>query len=95
MSTTQRDWLSKWMPLLVAIATNGILVAYGYGKLEQRFSPIEAHVLSDTTEKAMALFVSRQEFGQRNETRDRELADVKSTLREINAKLDRILEARE
>lgn len=94
MSTSQRDFLSKWMPLLVAVATNGILVAYGYGKLEQRLSPIEAHVLSDTTERAMAFFVTRQEFGQRNDTRDRELADVKTSLREINAKLDRILEAR-
>jgi hypothetical protein len=53
------------------------------------------HVLSDTTEKAMALFVTRQEFSQRTETRDREIADMKLTLREINAKLDRILEARE
>jgi hypothetical protein len=83
------------MPLIVALTTNGVIVAYGYGKLEQRISPIEMHVLSDTTEKAMALFVTRQEFSQRTETRDREIADMKLTLREINAKLDRILEARE
>jgi hypothetical protein len=95
MSTTQREWFSRWMPLLVAIATNGILVAYGYGKLEQKLAPLEAHVFTDTTERAMALFVTRQEFGQRNDTRDRELADVKASLREINAKIDRLLESRE
>ena len=95
MSTNQREWFSRWMPLLVALATNGILVAYGYGKLEQRLAPLEAHVLSDTTERAMALFVTRQEFSQRTETRDRELADVKASLREINAKIDRLLEARQ
>lgn len=92
MSTPQREMLSKWLPLIVALVTNFIVVAYGYGKLEQRLAPVETHVSVDTTERALALFITRAEFQQRSETRDRELADLKVALQQMNQKLDRILE---
>lgn len=85
MSTHQKEWLSKWLPLIFTVASNLVIVAYGYGQLHQRIIPLEQHMLYDTTEKAMQLFVTRQEFAQRTETRDREL-------KEIGAKLDRLIE---
>jgi hypothetical protein len=87
MSNVQKDWLSKWAPLVVAIITNLILVAYSYGKLEQRLAPIEKHQDRSSTD-----FVTRNEFTQRTETRDREMADLKQSLRDMNVKLDRLLE---
>ena len=83
MSNVQKEWWSKWAPLAVAIVTNLILVAYSYGKLEQRLNPLEKH-----QENA----ISRYEFTQSTTTRDRELQDVKSALRDMDAKLDRLLE---
>lgn len=87
MSNVQKDWLSKWAPLVVAIVTNLILVAYSYGKLEQRLGPIEKHIDRSSTD-----FVTRNEFIQRTDTRDREMADLKQAIRDIDAKLDRLLE---
>jgi len=87
MSTPQRDWVSKWAPLVVALATNCALVAYGYGQLNQRLVPLERH-----ESKAFETFVTRAEFSQRSTTRDVELAQLHQLLRDLNAKMDRLLE---
>lgn len=92
MSAAQKEWISKWLPLVIAIASNLILVAYGYGKLEQRLGPLETHVATDTTEHALNMFVTRVEFTQQNLSRDKELAELRIGIREMNAKLDRLLE---
>lgn len=92
MSTAQRDWLSKWLPLVVAIGANVVTIAYSYGKLEQRLTPIEEYVRTYTHERASASFVTRPEFTNQKSVRDREVDELKQTLREINAKLDRLIE---
>lgn len=92
MSDQTKDWLSKWAPLLFAIATNISVVAYGYGKMAQRIEPLEEHAALHTTEKAISLFVTRSEFSMSNMARDRELADIKAGLAAANDKLDRLIE---
>ena len=92
MSDQAKDWLSKWAPLLFAIATNISVVAYGYGKMAQKIEPLEEHATLHTTEKAISLFVTRSEFAMSNMARDRELADFKSGLAAANDKLDRLIE---
>lgn len=92
MSDQTKDWLSKWAPLLFAIATNISVVAYGYGKMAQKIEPLEEHATLHTTEKAISLFVTRSEFAMSNMARDRELADIKAGLASANDKLDRLIE---
>jgi hypothetical protein len=92
MSDQTKDWLSKWAPLLFAIATNISVVAYGYGKMGQRIDPLEEHASTHTTEKAISLFVTRSEFAMSNIARDRELSDIKTSLISANDKLDRLIE---
>lgn len=98
MSDQTKDWLSKWSPLLFAIATNISVVAYGYGKMAQKIEPLEEHATLHTTEKAISLFVTRSEFAMSNMARDRELADIKATVKEmkdeVNRKLDKLLEVK-
>ena len=87
MSTTQRDSILRWLPIAVTIMTNLVLVAYGYGQLNQRVTPLEKH-MSD----AQTTFVTRNEFSQRVSSRDREMNDLKDRLERIDVKLDRLLE---
>jgi hypothetical protein len=92
MSTAQKDWLSKWLPLIVAVGANFVTIAYGYGKLEQRVAPIETYVATQTHEKMATLFVTRAEFVTRTAQRDREMETQAAWLARIEAKLDRVLE---
>jgi hypothetical protein len=91
-----RERVTRWVPVLVAtliaIGSNAIFVSYLFGKMEQRIVPVEEHVRTDTTERLLQLFITRTEFHQRTDTRDREMADMKATLREMNNKIDRLLE---
>ena len=92
MSSAQKDWLSKWLPLLIAILSQIAIVAYGYGKIEQRINPLEQHVLTDTTEKSITLFVTRSEWEQMNRSRAQQLEEQTKRLERIEAKLDRLIE---
>lgn len=92
MSIAQKDWLSKWLPLVVAIGANVATIAYGYGRLEQRLAPIEIFVRENSFEKHVQAFTPRSEFATQKQVRDREVDELKQTLREINAKLDRLIE---
>lgn len=76
MSTQQKDWISKWLPLIFAIGANVVTIAYGYGQLTQRIEPIERHVA-----EAAQTSVTRHEFN-----------DLKSRLDRMESKLDRLLE---
>lgn len=87
MSASQKEALTYWMPLVVTLFTNIALVAYGYGQLQQRISPIEKHV-----ELSAQSYVTRQEYVQKISDRDREMSNLREDLRSINAKLDRIIE---
>jgi ubiquinone biosynthesis protein UbiJ len=87
MSTTQKESILRWLPIAVTILTNLILVAYGYGQLNQRVVPLEKYVA-----EAPASVVSRNEFNQRVAYRDREMNDMKDRLERMDGKLDRLLE---
>lgn len=92
MSTQQKDWVSKWLPLIVSIMTSVGTVAYAYGRLEQRLAPMEAFMRENSFERHAQVFTPRTEFHAQKSTRDRELDELKGTLREINSKLDRLIE---
>lgn len=92
MSASQKDWISKWLPLIFAVGANIVTVAYGYGKLEQRLDPIERYVQTYTHERAVQSFVTRSEFTQRTATRDREMDELRAQYRDIIARLDRVIE---
>jgi hypothetical protein len=92
MSATQKDWISKWLPLIFAVGANIVTVAYGYGKLEQRLDPIERYVQTYTHERAVQSFVTRTEFTQQITTRDREMNELRAQYRDIIARLDRMIE---
>jgi hypothetical protein len=83
MSNTQRDSILRWLPIAVTILTNLIIVAYGYGQINQRIVPLEKYIEDAPT---------RNEFNQRNATRDREIEDLKDRIVRMDAKLDRLLE---
>jgi len=87
MSVNTRDALTRWLPLAVAIITNLVLVAFGYGQLQQRIAPIENHATS-----APAVYVPRTEYAAAIASRDREMGDLRETLRTMDAKLDRLIE---
>jgi hypothetical protein len=92
MSQVQKDMLARWAPLLVALVTNLIVVAYGYGKLEQRLSPIEGQLAGLQHDKLAGIYVTRVEFQMRTTQRDREMANHAEWMGRIESKLDRLLE---
>ena len=92
ISHEQKDFLSKWAPLVVALITNAVVVAYGYGKLEQRMAPIEIQLSALAHDKLSVNYVTRSEFTMRTQQRDREMERQSEWLNRIEAKLDRVLE---
>lgn len=92
MSTQQRDLLAKWLPVVIALLTNAMVVAYGYGRLEQRLNPIEQSIASLAYDKLSGSFVTRTEFNTRTTQRDREMGVQNAWLARIEDKLDRLLE---
>ena len=86
MSESQKDTLSRWLPTMVAIAAiigNILYLGARAGALEQRIN---------YTENALQHAVTRAEYQADKNASANQLADLKTTLREINAKLDRIVE---
>ena len=81
MSASQKEWLSRWLPLVVAVGANLVTIAYGYGKLEQRVAPLENHANAVSYEKLHGQFVTRGE-----------ISELRTDIRELNAKVDRLLE---
>jgi hypothetical protein len=94
MSDKSKELASRWGPLVVSIVINLILVAYGYGQMVQRLTPLEEHAKIHTVESDIKLFVTKSEWSLRNDTRDREVTDMKETLRRIESKLDRSISDR-
>lgn len=88
MSESQKDVLSRWLPTVVAIAAivgNIIWLGARAGALEQRIT---------YTEAALGQTVTRAEYQADKSAVANQLADMKTTLREINTKIDRLVEIR-
>lgn len=99
MSAATKESLARWMPVLFYVLTNLAVIAYGYGKVDQRIIPLEHHVSMDTTENAMKLFPTKAEFEMRNTTRDKELNELRQDIKEFrqelrdnNARMDKIID---
>lgn len=88
MSEIQKDTLRGWMPTIVAIVAiigNILWLGSRAGALEQRIN---------YTETALQQAVTRAEYQADKSAAANQLGDVKTTLREINTKIDRLVERR-
>lgn len=92
MSDKAKESLSRWMPLVISILSYVAIGAFTYGKLDQRMIPLESHLVSASTENQIKMFVTRTEWGQMNDSREREMAELKASIRNIDSKLDRLIE---
>lgn len=88
MSTESRDALSRWLPTLVALAAiigNILWLGRQAGVLEQRII---------TNEQALTKVISRDEYEADKRASAFRMDDTKQSLRDINAKLDKLIEQR-
>lgn len=88
MSDLQKDAVARWLPTLVAIAAivgNIMWLGARAGAIEQRIT---------YTESALSQTVTRAEYQSDRSATANQLDDVKMTLREINTKIDRLVEMR-
>jgi hypothetical protein len=88
MSEQQKDAVSRWLPTIVAIAAivgNIVWLGARAGALEQRIT---------YTESALVQTVTRAEYQADKSATANQLGDMKTTLREINTKIDRLVEMR-
>lgn len=92
MSNENKEAMARWLPLVVSIISYVVIIGMAYGRLDQRLVPLETHIATNTTENQIKIFVTRAEWMQRNDSRDKELAELKTALRDINSKLDRLIE---
>ena len=92
MSASQKDFLSKWGPLILSIFANLAIVAYSYGKAEARLIHIENQVAAVSREKLVAYLVTRNEYEARVAVRNREMDQNREDHLKIMEKLDRLIE---
>lgn len=86
MSDNQKDQLSRWMPTLVAIlAIVGQVFYFGQrlGANEQRLESVHGIAVNS---------VSRSEYISDKTSAAVQVADVKTALRDLNQKMDRLIE---
>lgn len=92
--------ISRWLPLIVSLAVNVYLVGYKLGNLEARLLSVEEATVLHVADKIVhmpldrkyELFVPRAEYVQQVRTRDTEVAEMKSAVRGVSDKADRIIE---
>jgi hypothetical protein len=98
MSERQTNFVRVWLPLLISLATNAVLFGIFYGKTVTEIAnlketDVRIHAEELTTDKLLPQFVTRAEFVQRTQTRDAEMLEIRTGLRALNEKFDRVLEA--
>ena len=109
MTAERQDTLSKFLPLVVAIAgllANAGWVGYKSGQVTQELTAITQHLelhskdgnLHMPLDRKYELFTPRAEFFQLKATRDAEIAtmraEISSGFAAVNAKIDRLFERR-
>ena len=88
MSNGSKELLSRWLPTIVAIAAiigNILWLGERAGKMDQRIY---------TNELAIAKTITRAEYEADKRAAAVMSDDIKQTLRDMNAKLDRLIEQR-
>lgn len=92
MSTAQKETLQKWLPSLLTLLIQLVVISYWGGTISSRMTTMEAHAHSETIHTPMAkkidMFVTRTEFAAEKNAR----ADDRITMRTIETKLDRLIE---
>lgn len=86
MSDQQKETVSRWAPTLIALIAilgNLLWISNRAGQIEQRVV---------TNEKSLTNTVTRAEYLADKASSVTQFADVKSTLRDISSKLDRMIE---
>lgn len=86
MSENQKDQLSRWMPTVVAIlAIVGQVFYFGQrlGASEQRLESVHSIAVNS---------VSRVEYSSDKASLNVQNTDVKTALRDLNLKMDRLIE---
>ena len=101
MSNDQKIFVEKWLPLVVALASllvNTAYIAYKAGILEQRVAANEATDISEHASFKAELsqipkdYVTRPEWAAGQAQDSSGLKDLKDDIRQVNNKLDRLLE---
>lgn len=92
MSTATKSFLATWAPLIFSVAANLALAGYVYGRTESRISVLEEHRNATTREKLVSFLVTRAEFDQRVQMRDKEAVQNREDHKMIMEKLDRLIE---
>ena len=94
MSTYQKEWLSKWLPLVFSILANAAIAGYVFGKTESRIGVLEARADETSRERLVSYLVTRNEYAQRIQALDTESARNREDHTIIMQKLDRLIELR-
>lgn len=88
MSNESKEALSRWLPTIVAIIAiigNILWLGARAGAMEQRIS---------NNQEALAKTITRAEYSADQRAATAQNDDTKQALRDINAKLDRLIEQR-
>ena len=99
MSAQNKEVLSKWLPVIVALAGfvgNISYISRWGGSVETRLAAVEQHATSTALhmpmERKLELFVARTEFNGARATADAQMSELKTSVHNIDAKLDRLIE---
>ena len=92
MSTQKKDWLSKWAPLIVSIGFNICLISFAFGKNEQWKAGIDEKMAQVSRDKLVSYLVTRNEYDQRVNVRDKEMQQNREDHWQIMEKLDRLID---
>ena len=88
MSTESKEALSRWLPTIIAIIAivgNILWLGARAGAMEQRIY---------ANEVALGKSITRAEYSADQRAATQQSDDTKQSLRDINAKLDRLIEQR-
>lgn len=103
MSYEQKDQLSRWLPALVALFTlvaNVLYVGYQVGIFKQRLESNELNAQKESSVFRQDIlqfrneYVTRLEYNSNQINLSAQVTDLKQGLKDINSKLDRIIESR-
>ncbi len=99
MSDSQSKTLERWLPVAIAAAALLGNVLYVGVRVGTQETVQEGHAKSIATLEAVAKearrdYVTRQEYDSDKRANSEKFSEFRQDLREISAKLDRLLEAR-
>jgi len=86
MSAAQKEFISRWIPIVIALLGNAMVVGIFYGQTKESISSLQAaHTEIKST------IMPRLEIVAELKGKDREMADIKEGLKSANQKLDKLI----